>query len=202
MPPLFPYQAVVPRPQADRLGEYVPQSSAPPYNEILDSLLTGYLWGCLLVALFLVIYFAISFCVWTIGTALTTIDMVIDCIGSRGSVPDAGTDNAMMAWPLPDKYNTLYLEHMTLRSEVDNPTWSRDKSDKDLWDVLSSTERSTLLKEKGVKDCLDRCQRSEPIEHSIQHLPFYSENTNAVEATPNTAYALMPTDQYVVSVHD
>jgi hypothetical protein len=101
----------------------------------------------------------------------------------------------MMAWPLPEKYNTVYLEKMILQSKVDNPTWPWDSSNKDLWNVLSSTERFTLLEEKGVKDCLDRRRRSEPIEHTIQHLPCHSEDANAMEDNPNTAYALNPTDQ-------
>ena len=136
------------------------------------------------------------------GTALTTIDMVVDCLGWRGSVPDANTDNVMMAWPLPEKHNTVYLEETILQSKVDNLTWPWDNSDKDLWDVLSSTERSTLLEEKGVKDCLDHRQRSELIEHTVQHVPCHSGDANAVEYNPNTAYALNPTDQFAVFVHD
>lgn len=195
MPPLFPYQAVVPQSQGDQLGGYAPQLSAPPYNEILDSLLTGYLWACLLVALFLAIYFAISFCVWAIGAALATIDMIIDCVQLHGSCPDAGTDAAMAASASPNKYNTACLKRIFPRNENGNLTWSRDKSDKDLREVRLHTEDQTTR----VKNRHDRCQRGEPVCQPNRHSSLDSEETNAVDSFSNTTYALNSCNQVAVS---
>ncbi|KAG9190083.1 hypothetical protein G6011_08171 [Alternaria panax] len=201
MAPLFPYQAIMPRPQTDRTADYSHQSTtAPPANEVLDSLLTGYLWGCLLVALFLAVYFAISFCVWAIGAALTGIDALIDCLRPCDGYPGVRTDSAMTGWPLPDKYETaVYLQRVFTPSENGDLTGPWSKSDKDLWDVLTSEERVTLLEEKGVKNCLAYNHRSEHVRTSIPYPSANSEDTMAVEIISNTADVLKPFDQLAVT---
>ena len=67
----------------------------PQPNEVLDSILTGYLWGCLLITLFLFTYFAISFCAWVLSAALASIDTIVDFVRAYCDFSDAGIDVEM-----------------------------------------------------------------------------------------------------------
>ncbi|CAI9631019.1 hypothetical protein GT037_010109 [Alternaria burnsii] len=198
MPPLFLYQATMLRPQIDRTGDHTPLSTSPPANEILDSLLTGYLWGCLLVALFLVVYFAISFCAWAIGAALTTIDTVVDCLRPRDVHPDAHTDAVLMASSLFKTYKTAYPERIFSLSEDDMQMWRCDKTDKGLEHATSRTERDIVLEEKGSEESLKLRIVGNSIDDPIHHTS--SGDVVMVDTIPNTSNAFPGLDRLAVSI--
>jgi hypothetical protein len=112
----------MPRPHGQHNGQDVPNLTIPPYNEIVDSLLTGYLWGCLLVALFLVVYFAISFCVWVMSAIVAAIDSVIDRLRSCCSRPEAGTNVASTASPWSKEHETKVRERVVIPNEIEGLT--------------------------------------------------------------------------------
>ena len=108
MPPLFPHQAVM----------FQSHTAAPPYNEVLDSFLTGYLWGSLLITLFLFTYFAISFCAWVLSAVLATIDKILDYARTYYYCSDASTNVERMAPIWLGKYATENLEQLARPNEI------------------------------------------------------------------------------------
>jgi hypothetical protein len=154
------------------------------------------------VALFLVIYFAISFCVWAMSTALSTIDAVIASLQPRGDCQDDGTDVAMAASPWQEKYETVYLQRINTSGKNDIPIWPRDGSGQDLWDVLSPVERCALLEGKGVTEYPVRHQNSKSMFHSTNCPPFDNQDTTAEDVSSNTTYVLNPADQFDIFGQD
>ncbi|KAI4606733.1 hypothetical protein J4E80_010045 [Alternaria sp. BMP 0032] len=130
MPPLFPHQAVM----------FRPSTSMPQPNEVLDSILTGYLWGCLLITLFLFTYFAISFCAWVLSAVLASIDTIVDFIRMYCDFSDAGTDVEMMAPIWMEKYTTENLEQLARPDEITRLKCTLHEYDTDLQDAHSADE--------------------------------------------------------------
>jgi hypothetical protein len=149
MPPLFPHQAFI----------FQPQTAAPPYNEVLDSLLTGYLWACLLVTLILITYFAISFCAWVLSTVLATTDAVLDCLQSHHSDPDTSTDVEITASPWQEKYGTMNSEQANKSNEIGSYNGPMDRYETAFRYVLSNNEIPILHPENFITDHADLTEK-------------------------------------------
>ena len=130
MPPLFPHQAVM----------FRPSTSMPQPNEVLDSILTGYLWGCLLITLFLFTYFAISFCAWVLSAVLASIDTIVDFVRMYCDFSDASTDVEMMAPIWLEKHTTENLEQLARPDEITRLKCTLHEYDTALQDALSADE--------------------------------------------------------------
>ncbi|KAI4909715.1 hypothetical protein J4E85_011537 [Alternaria conjuncta] len=130
MPPLFPHQAVM----------FRPSTSMPQPNEVLDSILTGYLWGCLLITLFLFTYFAISFCAWVLSAVLASIDTIVDFVRTYCDFSDASIDVEMMDPIWLEKYTTENLEQLARPDEITRLKCTLHEYDTVLQDAHSADE--------------------------------------------------------------
>jgi hypothetical protein len=150
------------------------------------------------VALFLVVYFAISFCVWAIGAALTTIDTVIDCLRPRDDHLGTHTDAVLMASPLSKTYETAYPERMFSLSEDDMQMWPCGRTDKGVEHTISRTKRDISLEEKGAEESLELRIVGNSTDYPIHHIS--SSDVIVVDTIPNTSNAFPGLDRLVVSI--
>jgi len=116
----------------------------PQPNEVLDSILTGYLWGCLLITLFLFTYFAISFCAWVLSAVLVSIDTIVDYVRMYCNFSDAGTDVEMMAPIWLEKYTTESAGQLNRPDETTRLKCTLYEYDTALQDAHSADETPIL----------------------------------------------------------
>jgi hypothetical protein len=190
--PLYPHQAVIldPRHLLPRYAPlYAPNASTPSYNynEIVDGFLEGLILGYILWALLYLAYITVKFCVWITRCTLDAIDAAVLsfiatcpecyhplCTGvcerstkpyPNGWSPNPFDEKDTKTWPLPSPHHT------------------------DLWCVLSDEEMDTLRKEKGVKNTLDRRQRSKTVGHVQYLLPVdKKERRRQIKALRESVY--------------
>ncbi|KAI4679581.1 hypothetical protein J4E81_010387 [Alternaria sp. BMP 2799] len=141
---IAPAQAIDPHPLAKNKLMFRPSTSMPQPNEVLDSILTGYLWGCLLITLFLFTYFAISFCAWVLSAVLASIDTIVDFVRMYCDFSDAGTDVEMMAPIWLEKYTTENLEQLDRPDEITRLKCTLHEYDTALQDAHSVNETPIL----------------------------------------------------------
>ncbi|KAI4642815.1 uncharacterized protein J4E79_011431 [Alternaria viburni] len=130
MPPLFPHQAVM----------FRPSTPMPQPNEVLDS----YLWGCLLITLFLFTYFAISFCAWVLSAVLASIDTIVDFVRMYCEFSDASTDVEMSGDCWLEKYTTERAEKLNRADEITRLKCTLHDHDSALPDAHSANEKPIL----------------------------------------------------------
>ncbi|KAI4906419.1 hypothetical protein J4E90_010638 [Alternaria incomplexa] len=109
-------------------------------DSLHPSILTGYLWGCLLITLFLFTYFAISFCAWVLSAVLASIDTIVDFVRMYCDFSDASTDVEMMAPIWLEKHTTENLEQLARPDEITRLKCTLHEYDTALQDAHSADE--------------------------------------------------------------
>jgi len=123
---------------------FTPSKSMPPPNEVLDSILTGYLWGCLLITLFLFTYFAISFCAWVLSAVLASIDTIVDFVRMYCDFSDASIDVEMMAPIWLEKHTTESAGQLNRLDEITRLKCTLHEYDTALQDTNIANETPKL----------------------------------------------------------